>query len=227
VRVLLAVACAVALTACQKPAEVPVSVAVAPAPAVVPVSVPAPSKAVGTVPTKALQYRSMLVREGQFVFGLDAPIAAMAGQIHQESGWRADVTAYDDGRGLAQFMDATAAMVSKAFPDLGAPDPYNPRWAIRALARYDSWLLARVHGKNECEKWGAALKGYNGGIGYVNRAEKQSSNPGLWFNVTEWINAGQGAKNFEYSRTYPHKVLFKHQPIYADWGRMVCDGVKP
>lgn len=161
------------------------------------------------------------------MFGLNAPIPAFAAQIHQESTWRADVTAWDNGRGLAQFMDATAETVARNFPELGGPDPYNPRWAIRAMVRYDAWLLARVKGDTDCQKWAAALKSYNAGLGYVQRAQRQSSTPGIWFDATEWIKTGQSAQNFEYSRTYPHKILFKHQHIYADWGPMMCGGVKP
>ncbi len=61
------------------------------------------------VPPAALKYRADLTREAHFVFGLDAPIDYLAGQIQQESGWRPGITAWDNGRGLAQFMDPTAA----------------------------------------------------------------------------------------------------------------------
>lgn len=182
---------------------------------------------VPAAPALAGQYRATLQREAQFMFGMDAPIAVFAAQIHQESSWRAGVTAWDNGRGLAQFMDATADVIVKNYPELGAPDPYNPRWAIRALVRYDMWLLERVQGYTPCHKWGAALKSYNGGLTYVQRAQKRSPEPNIWFGLTEFIKTGQSDKNFEYSRTYPHKVLFKHQHIYASWGPMVCDGKLP
>lgn len=171
---------------------------------------------------KANQYRATLTREAQAVFGLSAPVPMMAGQIHQESSWRADVTAWDNGRGLAQFMDGTAKWVSQAYPELGAPNPYDPKWAIRAMVRLDHFNFGRVKGLNECEKWGAALKAYNAGLGYVQQAQKASSNPMLWFGVTEYVPTRQSAQNFEYSRTYPRKILFKHQPLYAFWGSTVC-----
>jgi soluble lytic murein transglycosylase-like protein len=169
-----------------------------------------------------LPYRSTLIREAQAVYGLTAPVPMFAGQIRQESAWRADVTAWDNGRGLAQFMDATATMVSRAYPELGAPDPYDPRWAIRALVRYDGWLYARVKGGSICDRWAAALKSYNAGVGYVQRAQRQSPTPLRWFGATEFINAGQSAKNFEYSRLYPRWILFRHQPLYLDWGERTC-----
>lgn len=170
----------------------------------------------------ALQYRATLIREAQAVYGVGAPIPLFAGQIRQESGWRAEVTAWDNGRGLAQFMDATSAMISLKYPELGAPDPYNPRWAIRALVRYDGWLYDRVKGVDECQRWAAALKGYNAGLGYVQRAQARSAFPYQWFGETESVNAGQSAKNFEYSRLYPRWILFKHQPLYLSWGERTC-----
>lgn len=172
-------------------------------------------------------YRAVLVREAQAVHGIAAPVPMFAGQIQQESSWRPGVTAWDNGRGLAQFMDATADMISRNYPELGAPDPYNPRWAIRALVRYDAWLYARVKGDSPCQRWAAALKGYNAGVGYVQRAQKRSATPGQWFGVTELVNAGQSAQNFEYSRQYPRWILFRHQPRYLAWGTGVCQEMTP
>lgn len=172
-------------------------------------------------------YRATLTREAQAVHGVGAPVPMFAGQINQESSWRPGVTAWDNGRGLAQFMDATADVVVRNYPELGAPDPYNPKWAIRALVRYDAWLYARVRGDTPCHRWAAALKGYNAGLGYVQRAQKRSVTPGRWFGTTELINAGQSPQNFEYSRTYPRKILFKHQPLYTTWGPLMCQEVIP
>lgn len=176
----------------------------------------------GQVPSAALKYRPTLTREAQFVYGLNAPIPMFAGQIHQESTWRENITAPDLGRGLAQTMDATADQISRSFPELGKPDPYNPVWSIRALLRYDGWIYKRVKGDTECDRWAATLKGYNAGPGYVQQAQKKSPQPGVWFGVTEFIPTRQSAENFEYSRTYPHKILFKHQPKYATWGKTTC-----
>jgi soluble lytic murein transglycosylase-like protein len=170
----------------------------------------------------ASRFRPTLIREAQAVYGLNAPVAMFAGQITQESNWRPDVTAWDNGRGLAQFMDGTAAQVARLYPELGAPSPYNPTWAIRAMVRLDGWNYARVQGDTACDRWAASLKGYNAGLGYAQRAQKRSKQPGKWFDATEHINAGQSAKNFEYSRLYPRWILFKHQPIFTSWGATVC-----
>jgi soluble lytic murein transglycosylase-like protein len=172
-------------------------------------------------------YRSTLIREAQAVHGPDAPVPMFAGQIAQESSWRPNVTAWDNGRGLAQFMDGTTAQVSRTFPELGPPAPYDPRWAIRALVRYDGWIYKRVKGKDGCQRWAAALKGYNAGPGYVMQAQTKSPDPDTWFGVTEFIPTRQSPVNFEYSRTYPHKILFKHQPKYQTMGRMMCPNGAP
>ncbi len=171
------------------------------------------------------QYRPTLTRESQALFGIGAPVAAFAGQMRQESSCRADVTAWDNGRGLAQFMDPTARQVSNSFPELGAPDPYNPKWAIRAMVRYNYWLHERVRGDTVCDRWAATFKSYNAGLGYVQRAQRASVAPGIWFNLTENINAGQTEANFAYSRRYPRVILFTHQPLYASWGTVLCTGV--
>jgi soluble lytic murein transglycosylase-like protein len=180
------------------------------------------SPALAGPPEAAARFRPTLTREAQAVYGLNAPVAMFAGQITQESNWRPGVTAWDNGRGLAQFMDGTAAQIVRSYPELGAPDPYNPTWAMRALVRFDSWLYERVKGDTPCERWAAALKGYNAGLGYVQRAQKQSAKPGKWFDSTEHINAGQSAKNFEYSRLYPRWILLTHQPVFASWGTTIC-----
>lgn len=168
------------------------------------------------------QYRSTLTREAQAVYGINAPVPMFAGQLRQESSCRASVTAWDNGRGLAQFMDGTSAQVVRSFPELGPAAPYAPRWAIRALVRYDGWIYDRVKGDTACARWAATLKGYNAGLGYVQRAQRQSAQPGVWFGVTEDINAGQSSQNFDYSRRYPRVILFTHQRIYMHWGRTVC-----
>ncbi len=178
------------------------------------------------VPQAALKYRADLQREAQFVYGLAAPVATFAAQIEQESGWNAGVTAWDNGRGLAQFMDQTAAWSAQKFADLGPADPYNPKWAIRALLRLDDFNVKHVTGDTPCDKWGAGLKAYNAGLGYVQRAQKRSPQPGQWFGVTELINAGQSPKNFEYSRLYPRWIMVKRQPKYAGWGVGHCGGLK-
>ncbi len=173
-------------------------------------------------PPKVARWAPTVRREWQAVFGITAPTPMALGQIQQESGGDDQVTASDLGRGLAQFMDATAQQVAKQYPELGAPDPYNATWSIRAQARLNKSNWNAVRGVNDCEHWGAALTAYNAGAGWVRKAQKLSNDPGVWFGTTEKINSGQSANNFKYSRSYPRKILFKHQVSYAHWGDTVC-----
>lgn len=178
------------------------------------------------IPANALKYRGPLTREAHFVYGLNAPVPMFAAQIEQESGWRPGITAWDNGRGLAQFMDSTSETIVRINPELGKPQPYNPEWAIRALTRYDLWISNRVKYANDCEKWGATLKGYNAGLGYVQQAQRKSPKPTIWFGATEYTKTRQTSKNFEYSRMYPRWILITRQPKYMGWGQYTCTGVK-
>lgn len=174
----------------------------------------------------ANKYRSVLVREAQLVQGLEAPIPMYAAQIEQESGWRPGVTAWDNGRGLAQFMDATTDTVTRLYPELGKGDPYDPVWAIRAMVRYDKWIYNRVKGVDECQRFAAVLKSYNAGLGYVQQQQRVSPDPQVWFDVTEHIPTKQSATNQHYSRMYPRWILFKRQPTYAGWGKLLCQDLE-
>lgn len=177
-------------------------------------------------PAGALKYRGMLTREAHFVDGLDAPIPMFAAQIEQESGWNPTITAWDGGQGLGQFMSGTVDTVRQLYPELGKGSPYEPAWAIRAMVRYDAWLLARVKGEDACQRRAAALKAYNAGLGYVQQAQRASPHPSVWFSITEHTPTRQSAKNFEYSRLYPRWVLLKRQKNYAGWGTYLCEGVQ-
>jgi len=181
--------------------------------------------ALAAPPQAALRYRSQLTREAQFVHGLDAPVPMFAAQIEQESGWRPGITAWDNGRGLAQFMDPTADTIVRLYPELQTPQPYNPAWAIRALVRYDQWIWKQVKGDTACDHWAASLKGYNAGTGYVLQAQRKAGKPGIWFGETEFVLTRQSSKNFEYSRLYPRWILLKGQRNYVGWGSYTCEGI--
>jgi hypothetical protein len=92
------------------------------------------------------------------------------GQIKQESNCRTNVTAFDGGMGLTQFMPATASDISKKMG--GGYNAYNPDHAIKMQAYY-MWEL---HRKN----WDGALwltySFYNSGFVTMKR---------------EWIRTGK------------------------------------
>ncbi len=76
------------------------------------------------VPTEAQQYRRDLTRIAQAEWGLDAPVATFAAQVHQESRWRFNAKSPVGAQGLGQVMPSTAVWLAELFPDtLGNVEP--------------------------------------------------------------------------------------------------------
>ena len=150
-----------------------------------------------TIPRAAVQYRAELVRSARVVWGLEAPIAVFAAQVHTESWWRNDTVSAVGAQGLAQFMPATARWLPKVAPETGKPAPFNPGWSLRALCTYDKWLWDRTDGATAFERMAFTLSAYNGGQGWVNRdkrlARQRGLNPARWFGAVETVNAGRSA----------------------------------
>lgn len=188
----------------------------------------APRASSAEIPRAADQYRRDLVRNARAVLGLEAPIATLAAQIHQESGWRpAAKSAYASG--LAQFTPDTADWIGGLFPELAERQPLNPSWALRALVRYDDYLLKRSpDAGGPCHRWAFALAGYNGGAGWITKDRKKTKLAGAddtrWWGAVERFNAGRGAAFFAENRSYPRLILLTHEPKYvrASWGTGVC-----
>lgn len=176
------------------------------------------------IPPAAHKYRAELVRASQYVWGLNAPIPAMAAQVHQESMWRKDVCS-PYACGLTQFTPATAEWIqSKYGAEFGPMDRFDPKWAIRAMARYDKFLYDRV-GADDCNSFWMALWGYNGGEGWRIRDQRKAKLGGANSLVAlevEPYNAGRHKAAFHENRTYPRRILWRHQTLYAHWGRTVC-----
>ncbi|HTF98663.1 MAG TPA: transglycosylase SLT domain-containing protein [Cellvibrio sp.] len=183
------------------------------------------------IPAAAKQHRDTLVRSAHAVWGLNAPVATFAAQVHQESRWNVNAKSPVGAEGLAQFMPTTTEWIAAAYPKhLAAAQPYNPGWAMRALVQYDRWLFSRNTAINECDHWAMVLSGYNGGQGWVNRDRKlalaSGANGLVWFHSIEKFNAGRSAANFKENRHYPRVILSRWEPLYvaAGWGAGVCVG---
>lgn len=177
------------------------------------------------MPRQAPLYRLELIRSARAVWGWEAPIAAFAGQIHQESRWRPNVCS-PYACGLTQFTPSTAEWIHSVYgSELGPKDRFNPTWAIRALVRYNRHLWENTTAADDCSRMVFVLWKYNGGPKWVQRdralAKKNGKNPDVWSDV-EPYNAGRRADFFKENRDYPRKILFKHQPIYRGWGRTIC-----
>ena len=175
-------------------------------------------------PTAARQYRNEVIREARAVWGLNAPVAVMGGQIEQESGWRPDVCS-PYACGLTQFTPSTAKWISGLYSELAGGDVFNPSWAIRALVRYDQRLYrAAASAATERDRWAFTLSAYNGGLGALQReirlcSMKSDCDPTKWEKNVEQQNA-RAAWAWRENRGYP-VAIFRRQLGYASWGGTV------
>lgn len=188
-----------------------------------------PKGAWAAVPAEAEQYRRELTRIALAEWGLDAPVATFAAQVHQESRWKFNARSPVGAQGLGQVMPSTATWLAQLFPKtLGKVEPYNPTWSLMALVSYDRWLADRIKARNTCEQTAMVLSSYNGGLGWLQRDRKLASasgaDPLAWFGSIERFNAGRSAAAFGENRGYPRLILRRWEPDYiaAGWGSGVC-----
>lgn len=177
-------------------------------------------------PAASLQYRDDVIRNARLYWGLSAPVADFAAQLHQESGWRTDAVSPAGAQGMAQFMPATSDWISQLMPDLNHREPFNPAWAIRALVSYDYWLWQRISAADGCERMAMTLSGYNGGLGWVQRDKRLAIQQGLdstrWFGHVATVNAGRSTASWRENRHYPQRILHELAPRYRMWGGSHC-----
>lgn len=184
------------------------------------------------VPAVATVYRLKVEREAAANFGLQAPAARLAAQIHQESAWNPKAaSAY--AHGLTQFTPATTNWLPSICPAVGKPDAWDPDWSLRAQACYMAWLYGRVQpfkgapSMTACTRWNFALRGYNGGEGWLNKERTASlragANPNDWRQVEQHrVRAGWAHRE---NIGYPRRILLVLEPAYlaAGWsGQAVC-----
>lgn len=178
------------------------------------------------IPAEAQSHQRQLTRLAQQEFGLAAPVALFAAQIHQESSWQSTAQS-PYAQGLSQFTPATAQWISEIYPDLGHAAPYSPGWAMRALLRYNRHIHQRVKPWHErdvphCDHWGFVLSGYNGGPGWIARdrrlAEAAGQHPDRWWHHTEQYSA-RGPAAMQENRHYVRRILLTLEPRYraAGW----------
>ncbi len=182
------------------------------------------AEALAQVPREAERYRRDLTANARLVWGLQAPVASLAAQVHQESGWRPDAKS-KFANGLAQFTPATADWIDDLYPELGPAQPFNPAWALRALVRYDRHLWERVKAATGCDRMAFALAAYNGGLGWINREKREAALRGLdsmlwWRNVESiCLRADWACRE---NRDYPKRILQLLERRYSSWGEQSC-----
>jgi soluble lytic murein transglycosylase-like protein len=183
---------------------------------------PAQPAASITIPPAAHTYMLPLRREAQRVWGLNAPVATFAAQLHQESRWRADARSPVGALGLAQFMPATAHWIGGINPGLAQRAPLNPTWSIRALVEYNHWLSQRIKAADDCQRMAFTLSAYNGGLGWVYKRQQRSATPGVCLGATCTINPGITPASQRENQHYPEVILQRYAPLYARWGAGSC-----
>lgn len=179
------------------------------------------------IPEASARYRLTLEREAAARFGLDAPVARIAAQIHAESTWD-ETAASAYAQGLAQFTPPTAQWLPSVCTDVGEPDPWDAAWSLRAIACFDAWLAARISGATTCDRWAFVLSGYNGGLTWVSRDRERASAKGAdsarWFGHVERYSTRSAAAMVE-NRQYVARILRRLEPAYiaAGWpGELAC-----
>lgn len=189
---------------------------------------PVSAHAAESIPRAAYQHRDTLIRAAHAVWGLDAPVAVLAAQVHTESLWKADAVSPVGAMGIAQIMPSTARWLPDIAPALRgtSPAPYNPGWALRAMCEYDLWLHDRQSAMSAgatlapCDRMSFALSGYNGGLGWVRkdriRARDRGLDPDRWA-VVAAVNAGRSRAAWKENRDYVRRIMAR-QELYLSWG---------
>lgn len=172
------------------------------------------------VPRAAEKYKREVIRQARLEYGMDAPVAALAGQIEQESGWNEAARSPVGALGIAQFMPLTAADLARSLG--GEAQPLNAAWALRAHANYMRTLANGIRYRTECDTFAAALSSYNGGLGWHNKRRALALDPeDFWYSV-RLVNPGITAANQQENEDYPQRIIYQRQPKYLTWGRGVC-----
>ncbi|MBI2397717.1 MAG: transglycosylase SLT domain-containing protein [Xanthomonadales bacterium] len=172
------------------------------------------------IPQHSALYRWQLERIAGAEWGLNAPVARLAAQIHQESRWK-PAAASKYAQGLAQFTPATASWIPKVCPQLGAFDPWDAHQSMQAMICYDAWLLKRVSAATECDRWAFALSDYNGGSKWRALEQRAAAEAGLdrtrWFNHTATRRARSEAA-WKENRGYVQRILGVIERAYVAAG---------
>lgn len=173
----------------------------------------------GPIPRAALAYRAGLTRTARAVWGLDAPVATFAAQVHQESAWNPRAVSRAGAAGLAQFMPATSKWISGLDPQLQANQPFSAAWSLRAMVTYDQWLFDRAPPAYvPRDRMWVALRAYNGGLGHWQAESRKASDPSRAAVDAACGSAKRAKSHCRENLGYPRRILIDLQPRYLVWG---------
>ena len=177
-----------------------------------------PAWARDEIPRAALKWRSTVVREVRYWWGMEEPRDTFAGQLHQESRYDEAATSPVGAEGMAQFMPGTAAWIAKLYPaDLQPADALDGHWAIRACVKYDKWLWDKFpQAATREDRWGMGLASYNAGLGWIQKEARQALGASRWYGSTENACLRRASACAE-SRGYVRNIWFRWRPLYAGW----------
>lgn len=102
-------------------------------------------------------------------------------------------------------------------------DYRSGKWALQAQVIYMRDLLKQVGQANtDCDRWAFALRGYNGGMGYIQTEQKRAAQPGNAASVAE--QCYRSAASCRENREYPIRIMQRWEPLYvrAGWGGALC-----
>ena len=171
------------------------------------------------VPREALHYQRDLTRTARSVWGMDAPVSALAGQLEQESAYKPDAVSWVGARGLAQMMPATAAGLARQYPDLQPVREFDPRWALLAQSRLMRDLYrASFPAASNCQAFAFATASYNQGPGWTKRQRAAAVDPSRYFDSAELVNPGKTAANYRETHRYVRRILLTLEPKYVQAG---------
>jgi hypothetical protein len=171
-------------------------------------------------PSSCARYQRDLTRIAHAELGLNAPIAVFAAQLYQESSCNPQAVSSVGAQGMAQFMPATAKWWCD-LNQLSAIDcqPTNPKWAMKSMIGYDQWLYDRVKGNTEFDRWWAALRAYNGGLGHWQK-EAATARPALDHQSVD-AACGKARRHVSFcpeNLGYPRRILLVLQARFLSWG---------
>jgi membrane-bound lytic murein transglycosylase MltF len=171
------------------------------------------------LPENATIYRQLLVRAAYADWGTTRYLSALGAQVEQESGWRQDARS-PYAEGPAQFTRPTASWFARTIgADLGPPALYDWGWSLPAMSRYMRHLYRRSAGATDCDRYWLALRGYNGGEGWITKESKNADDPGNHFSVDAACGtAGRAKSHCRENLGYPRRILLTIQPRYLAAG---------